>query len=121
MFFPIAASAQACSLQAGQTAREHPMATYILLANFTVQGLQNIAQAPKRIEAARALARECGCAMKETYWVLGQHDIVCIFEAPDDESMAALSLSISRLGDIRTQTLHAFSEKEIGSIIGKVS
>ena len=97
------------------------MATYIMLANLTAHGLENVADAPKRIEAARELARRCGCDMKANYWVLGPHDIVGIFEAPDDEAMTALALSISRKGDIRTQTLRAFSDKEIGNIIGKLS
>ena len=51
--------------------------------------------------------------MKESYWTLGQYDVVAVFEAPDDESMTAFSLSVARLGNVKTQTLRAFSSKEM--------
>lgn len=96
------------------------MANYILLATYTDQALKNISDSPKRTEAVRELARKAGCTMKETYWVLGAYDIVAVFEAPDDETMTAFSLSLARLGNVKTQTMRAFSASEMGKIIGKL-
>jgi uncharacterized protein with GYD domain len=96
------------------------MATYILLASYTDQGVKTIADTTKRAEAAKELARKAKCTMKETYWVLGPHDIVAVVEAPDDETMTALSLSLARQGNVKTQTLRAFSSAEMSKILGKM-
>jgi uncharacterized protein with GYD domain len=58
--------------------------------------------------------------MKETYWTLGAYDVVAVFEAPDDETMTAFALSISKLGNVRTQTLRAFTSSDMVGILGKM-
>jgi uncharacterized protein with GYD domain len=58
--------------------------------------------------------------MKETFWTLGQYDVVAVFEAPDDETMTAFSLSVAKLGNVKTQTLRAFSAKDMAAILGKM-
>jgi uncharacterized protein with GYD domain len=97
------------------------MATYIVLGNYTDQGIRNIKDSPKRREAVEAMAKKCGVTMKETYWCLGAHDLVAIFEAPDDAAMTALGLSIGKLGNVRTQTMRAFNAEEMKGILGKVA
>jgi len=96
------------------------MATYILLANYTEQGIKGIMDTVKRTDAVRELAKKAGCTMKESYWTLGLYDVVAVFEAPDDETMTAFSLSVARLGNVKTQTLRAFSPKDMTGILGKV-
>jgi uncharacterized protein with GYD domain len=97
------------------------MASYILLATYTEQGLKGIKDTVKRTEAVRDMAKKAGLAMKESYWTLGQFDVVAVFEAPDDEAMTAFALSVARLGNVKTQTLRAFSSKEMGAILGKTA
>jgi uncharacterized protein with GYD domain len=58
------------------------MANYILLASYSEQGLKGIKDTVKRTEAVRELAKKAGIAMQESYWTLGQYDVVAIFEAP---------------------------------------
>jgi uncharacterized protein with GYD domain len=96
------------------------MANYILLATYTEQGVKGIKDTVKRTEAVRELARKAGLAMKESYWTLGAFDVVALFEAPDDESMTAFSLSVARLGNVKTQTLRAFTAKDMSDILGKM-
>jgi len=96
------------------------MATYVLLANFTEQGIKNVMDTPKRAEAVKALAQKIGVTMKEVYWTLGAYDIVGIFEADDDVAMTALGLSLGKLGNVRTQTLRAFSAADMKAVLGKV-
>ena len=96
------------------------MATFIVLGNYTDQGIRNIKDAAKRTETVKELAKKSGATVKETLWTLGAHDFVSIIEAPDDQTMMALGMSIGALGYVRTQTLRAFSGAELGAILGKV-
>ena len=96
------------------------MSSYIMLANFTEQGLKNVAETTKRAAAFKEHAAKAGCTMKETFWVLGPYDVVAVFEAPDDETMTALSLSLAKQGNVKTHTLRAFSAAEMGKVLGKV-
>jgi uncharacterized protein with GYD domain len=96
------------------------MATYILLATYTEQGIKGIRDTVKRTEAVKELAKKAGASMKESYWTLGAYDVVAVCEAPDDETMTAFSLSVARLGNVKTQTLRAFSAKDMGGILTKM-
>jgi|SRR6202045_4145825 uncharacterized protein with GYD domain len=97
------------------------MALYIVLANFTEQGIRNIKDTPKRAEAFKDMAKKCGATVKDVFWTLGQYDIVAILESPDDISITALGLSVGALGNVRTQTLRAFTTADIKSILGKMA
>jgi uncharacterized protein with GYD domain len=96
------------------------MATYVVLASFTDQGIRNIRESPKRAQAFKDMAKSCGVTIKDIYWTLGHHDIVTTIEAPDDMTMAALGMSLGALGNVRTQTMRAFSETEIKGILDKM-
>jgi uncharacterized protein with GYD domain len=96
------------------------MATYILLANYTEQGIKGIKDTVKRTDTVKELAKTAGLTMKESYWTLGQFDVVAVFEAPNDEAMTAFSLSVAKLGNVKTQTLRAFSSKEMATVLSKM-
>jgi uncharacterized protein with GYD domain len=96
------------------------MATYITLLNFTDQGIRNIKETTKRAEAFKALAKKAEVTVKDIYWTLGQYDLIAILEATDDERATAVGLSVGSLGNVRTQTLRAFSTEEIGRILAKM-
>jgi uncharacterized protein with GYD domain len=66
------------------------------------------------------IAKKSGANVKDLYWTLGQYDAVAIIEAPDNATATAVSLSLSKLGNVRTQTLPAFSAAEMKTIIGKM-
>jgi uncharacterized protein with GYD domain len=100
--------------------REVIMATYVVLANFTDQGIRNVKDSPKRAQAVKDMAKKAKATIKEMYWTLGQYDLVAIVEGADDAAMTALGLSIGAQGNVRTQTLRAFDEAEIKAIIGKM-
>jgi uncharacterized protein with GYD domain len=96
------------------------MATYIVLGNYTDQGIRNIKDTPKRTEAVKEAAKKAGVVLKETFWTLGTYDFVSILEAPDDETIIAFGMSVGKQGNVRTQTLPAFSATEMAEILGKV-
>ena len=97
------------------------MATYIMLANFTDQGIRNIKDSVTRAETFKEMAKGAGVTVKELYWTLGQYDIVALADAPDEMTVTALGLSLGKSGNVRTQTLRAFSAADMTTILGKVS
>ena len=96
------------------------MAMFIVLGNFTDQGIRTIKESPKRADAFKALAAKAGVKVKDIYWTLGHYDIVTIVEAPDTATAVSLNLAIASLGNIRTETLTAFSGDEFGKMLGKM-
>jgi uncharacterized protein with GYD domain len=95
------------------------MPTYVLLINFTDQGIRNVKDSPQRRDAAAALAEQMGAKFKEVYWTLGSYDLVTIVEAPDDETVTAFALAAGSQGNIRTTTLRAFDQEQFQQILNK--
>ena len=96
------------------------MVTYIVLAKFTDQGVKNAKESPKRAEAFKQMAKTFGVTVKEIFWTQGRYDIVTVVEAPDELSVTALNLSLSALGNIRTESLRAFSAEDMTKIVAKM-
>jgi len=94
--------------------------TYVSLVKFTEKGVQNAKQTTQRLAAWAAKVQSMGVTIKEMYWTLGEYDQVCIFEAPDDETAASVLLAADMLGNIRTQTMRAFTASEMEKILAKV-
>ena len=93
------------------------MPTYINLVRWTQKGLENIKEAPSRLDMAKEVYKAMGAELKEMYLVMGEYDMVVISEAPDDQTMAKLLLSIGSKGSSRGETLRAFTEDEYREII----
>jgi|SRR3954469_2301740 uncharacterized protein with GYD domain len=100
--------------------KEQIMATYISLVQFTDKGIQAAKDTTQRMAGWTAKVQSMGVSVKQMYWTLGQYDQICVFEAPDDETAASVLLAADILGNIRTQTLRAFTTSEMDKILGKV-
>jgi uncharacterized protein with GYD domain len=96
------------------------MATYIVLGQFTDQGIRSVKDTTKRAAALKDMAKKAGASIKEVYWTLGQYDIATIVDAPDDAALTTLLLSVGALGNVRTQALRAFSADEMGQIVSRL-
>ena len=96
------------------------MATYIILASYTQQGIEKIKESPARLDAAKEAFRAMGAELKEFYLVMGRYDMVVIAEGPGDETAAKLALAIGSQGAVRTETLRAFAEDEYRQIIAEL-
>ncbi|WP_298422653.1 GYD domain-containing protein [Rhodoblastus sp.] len=96
------------------------MKTFVTLYNFTDQGLQTIKDTVKRAEAAKAAAAKSGVKIKEILWLQGQFDLVVIAETPDNATANAFSISMLKAGNLRGQTLRAFTATEMAEIVEKV-
>ncbi len=97
------------------------MTTYIALTSFTDQGVRSVKETAKRADAVKDLAKKFGVTVKEFYWTLGTVDVVGIFDAPDDASMTALAMAVGGGGNVRTQTMRAFSREEINGVLAKLT
>jgi uncharacterized protein with GYD domain len=96
------------------------MATFIVLANFTDQGIRDIKETTRRADHFKEMAKKVGVNVKDMYWSLGRYDLVTVLEAPDDATMTALSLSVAARGNVRTETLRAFSQGDMATVLGKM-
>ena len=95
------------------------MATFVILLNWTDQGIKSVKDSTSRADAAQELMGSLGVELKEVYWTLGNYDVVSIAEAPDDESMTAAMLKLGSLGNVRSTTLRAFARGEFEGILAK--
>lgn len=96
------------------------MATYITLMNFTDQGVRTIKDSVARTEAAKRAAKEFGVTFTSVHWTQGAYDVICELEAKDEASMMAFGMSIASLGNVRSQTLRAYSADEVKAFIAKM-
>ncbi len=101
-----------------ETAKVKP--TYISLVKFTEKGIQAAKQTTERANAWAAKVQSMGVTIKAMYWTLGEYDQVCIFEAPDDETATSVLLAADMLGNVRTQTMRAFTASEMDKILAKI-
>jgi uncharacterized protein with GYD domain len=96
------------------------MPTYVTLLKFTDKGIQTIKEAPKRVEAAKQMAKAGGAQIKAIYYVMGRYDAVVISEAPDDETAVRMALGGAMQGNVKSETLRAFPDDEFMKIVAKL-
>jgi uncharacterized protein with GYD domain len=95
------------------------MATYVVLLNFTDQGIRSVEDSPKRYEAFRETAEKLDVKVKNAYWTVGAYDVVVTLEGSDEAVTAAL-LKLGSAGNVRSQTLRAFTAEEFATIARKL-
>jgi uncharacterized protein with GYD domain len=93
------------------------MARYVSLINWTDQGIRHAKDTINRANAARQAFQAEGVHLIDVYWTVGPYDIVVIFEAPDEETATRAALALGMQGNVRTTTMRAFGEQEMGRII----
>ena len=96
------------------------MPNYVILINWTDQGIKTIKDLPKRLSTSKALMEKAGGKWQAIYFTFGQYDVVGIAEFPNDEAAVSAFLALGSLGNVRTTTLKAFSQAEFVKIIEKL-
>jgi uncharacterized protein with GYD domain len=96
------------------------MPRYVILANWTDQGIKNVKQTTERMDHGGELAEKHGLQLQQAYWTVGAYDMVTVFEAPDDEALSAYLLGIVASGNLRTITLRAYDEDEMAGILRRL-
>jgi uncharacterized protein with GYD domain len=97
------------------------MPTYISMLRYTQQGISAVKNAPARIDAAKEAYRKAGGELKALYLTLGQYDLVVVAEMPNDEAVARMALALGSQGNIRSETMRAFTETEFRKIVGSLT
>jgi len=95
------------------------MTTYVSLINWTEQGIKNFRDTTQRADEFSKLVQSSGGRVRELLWTVGEYDIVCVADFPDDESGVAALLRVGSTGNIRSKTLRAFDSDEMAGIIGR--
>ncbi|MEW8114263.1 MAG: GYD domain-containing protein [Candidatus Thiodiazotropha endolucinida] len=89
---------------------------HITLVNFTDQGIRNVKESPDRYEAFKVLAEQMGLTVVGVYYTIGHYDMVVILEGSDEATTAAL-LKVGSLGNIRTETMRAYSVEGMRKLV----
>src|SRR5436309_931043 len=92
------------------------MATYVVLLNWTDQGVKDFKDSPSRADAGKEEMAKLGVTLKDIYWTVGAHDLVLLCDSPDDDSMAAALLRLGSAGNVRSTTLRAFTRSEFDAV-----
>ena len=96
------------------------MSKYILLLNWTEQGIKAIKNSGDRFDKAKDVAKQSGCTIEAVYMTFGPHDLVVIADAKDDEAIALFNLRVTSLGNVRGVTMRAFAEADYKHITASV-
>lgn len=96
------------------------MPKYVLLVDWTEQGVEAVDQTVDRLEEGSKLAETFGCRLEHVWWTQGSHDMVSVVEAADEEAMVAYTLAVARLGNLRTTTLRAWQPDEMREILARL-
>jgi uncharacterized protein with GYD domain len=93
------------------------MPHYVLLMNWTDQGVKGFRDSVDRADAARAALADQGIDLGDIYWTIGAYDLVCVTEAPDEVKLSAALLALAAQGNLRTTTMRALTADEFRGVI----
>ncbi len=96
------------------------MPKYVILGKFTADGIKNIKDSPKRLEAANKLAESLGGKIVKFYYTMGRYDFVTVVKATSDEAMMQALLTLGSQGSISTETLTAIPAEKGAEILKKL-
>jgi uncharacterized protein with GYD domain len=91
------------------------MPTYVMLTNLTPDGVQTLKNNPSRVQEVNKEVEQLGVKVKDQWATLGQYDFITIVEAPDDQTMAKVSVELGSRGTMSSQTLAAIPAEEFAS------
>jgi len=97
------------------------MPTFVMLGHFSDQGIRNVKDTTKRAEAFKEQAKRLGGNVKELLWTMGRYDFVAVVEAPDEKVMTTMALSVGKIGNVRSETLRAFSRADMDAMLSNVA
>ena len=93
------------------------MATYILLSTLTDEGRKTLKESPERLQEVNREIEAMGGRVTAQYAVLGGYDFVNVLEAPDNETVARISVELGARGTIQLTTLAAIPVDEFTKML----
>ncbi len=96
------------------------MPTYIVLGNFTDQGIRSVKDSLKREDTFRKQCEKVGARVRDVYRTMGRYDLAAVLEVPDDVTLTSLLYSVGAVGNVRTETMRAFTRQETEDALAKM-
>jgi uncharacterized protein with GYD domain len=96
---------------------EKPVPDYIMLTNLTAEGVQTLKSNPKRVQEVNKEVEQLGVKVKDQWAVLGQYDFITVVEAPDEKTMAKVSVELGSRGTMSSQTLAAIPAEDLAEAL----
>jgi uncharacterized protein with GYD domain len=93
------------------------MAMFVMLTNLTPEGVQTLKNNPSRVQEVNKEVEQLGVKVKEQWATLGQYDFITIVEAPDEQTMAKVSVELGSRGTMSSQTLAAMPAEELAKAL----
>jgi uncharacterized protein with GYD domain len=93
------------------------MPRYISLLKFTEQGVKAIKKSTSRAHDFNAAATKAGVKVEGEYWTVGRFDGVLILNGPNEQTVLRVLADLAALGNVRTQTLQAFTDQEFDAMV----
>jgi uncharacterized protein with GYD domain len=84
-----------------------------MLTNLTSDGVRTLKNNPRRVAEVNKEVEQIGAKVLAQYATLGQYDFVTIVEAPDEQTMAKVSIELGSRGTMTSQTLAAMPADEL--------
>ncbi len=97
------------------------MPTYLIQSQWTDQGIRNVKESAKRLDLGKKKLKDMGGEIKAVYLTTGAYDMLAVVEVPNDTILAAYVLWLGSQGNLRTQTVMAFTEDEYRTVISQLS
>ena len=89
------------------------MPTFVMLTNLTADGVRTLKNNPGRVAEVNKEVEQIGAKVVAQYATLGQYDFITIVEAPDEQTMAKVSVELGSRGTMTSQTLVAISADDL--------
>jgi uncharacterized protein with GYD domain len=96
---------------------EDEMPTYLMLTNLTAEGVRTLKNNPGRVAEVNKEVEQIGAKVVAQYATLGQYDFVTVVEAPDEKTMAKVSVELGSRGTMSSQTLTAISADDLAGAL----
>jgi uncharacterized protein with GYD domain len=102
---------------ARQRGEEISMPNYVMLTNLTPEGVQTLKSNPTRVQEVNKEVEQLGVKVLEQWATLGPYDFITIVEAPDEKTMAKVSVELGSRGTMTSQTLAAIPADELAKAL----
>ena len=93
------------------------MATYIMLSTLGPEGAATVKDNPERIKAVNDEVEAMGVKVIQQFALLGPYDFCNILEAPDEQAMARVAITLNSRGTLKSLTLTAIPIDDFISLV----
>ena len=93
------------------------MPTYLMLTNLTAEGVRTLKNNPGRVAEVNKEVEQLGAKVVAQYATLGQYDFITVVEAPDEKTMAKVSVELGSRGTMTSQTLSAMAAEDLSAAL----